>query len=125
MNIERVSRIVALSQGGASQRRIAQALGISRSAVRRALQRVARERAGVPVSEPQQHVSRRPSQLDAYDAAIRDLLARYPDITAQRVHEELRRLGYTGGYTVLSVRVRALRPHPRRHARAAVRDCSR
>jgi transposase len=112
MNIERVSRIVALSQGGASQRRIAQALGISRSVVRRALQRIERARDGAPVSEPQQHVSRRPSQLDAYDTAITDLLARYPDITAQRVHEELRRLGYTGGYTVLSERVRQLRPRP-------------
>ena len=54
----------------------------------------------------------RGSQLDAYEPAIADLLARYPDITVQRIHEELRRLGYTGGYTVLSERVRRLRPRP-------------
>ena len=55
---------------------------------------------------------RRGSQLDPFDTAIRDLLARYPDITVQRVHEELHRLGYQGGYTILSQRMRTLRPRP-------------
>ena len=49
---------------------------------------------------------RRGSLLDAYEPAIVDLLARYPDITAQRIYEELRRLGYTGRYAILSQRVR-------------------
>src|SRR5262249_50982140 len=52
------------------------------------------------------------SKLDPYEPAIADLLARYPDISVRRVHEELRRLGYTGGYTVLSERVLRLRPFP-------------
>src|SRR5262249_43233770 len=55
---------------------------------------------------------RRGSQLDAHVAAITDLLARYPDITTQRIHEELRRLGYQGSYSLLSQRVRELRPRP-------------
>ena len=54
----------------------------------------------------------RGSLLDAYEPVIVDLLARYPDITAERVHEELRRRGYTGGYTIVSQRVRLLRPRP-------------
>jgi transposase len=39
-------------------------------------------------------------------------LARHPEITARRIYEELRRLGYTGGYTILSERVRQMRPRP-------------
>ena len=56
--------------------------------------------------------SPRGSQLDAYEVAIAALLARHPDITARRIYEELRRLGYTGGYTILSEHVRRLRPRP-------------
>jgi transposase len=111
MNDALVHEIVVLFRGGASVRRIARGLGISRRTVDRALARVEPARSG---GSP--HGSPRPaprgSQLDAYEPAIRDLLARYPDITVQRVHEELRPLGYTGGYTILSVRVRALRPRP-------------
>ena len=66
----------------------------------------------VPHSKNSRPTPRRGSQLDAYEAAIADLLARYPDITAQRIYEELRRLGYQGSYTLLSERVRSLRPRP-------------
>ena len=56
------------------------------------------------------HPRSRGSLLDAYEPVIVDLLARYPDITAERVHEELRLRGYPGAYTILSERVRRLRP---------------
>ncbi|HMB07243.1 MAG TPA: IS21 family transposase, partial [Isosphaeraceae bacterium] len=55
---------------------------------------------------------RRGSQLDPHQTAISDLLARYPDITTQRIHEELRWLGYQGSYSLLCQRVRELRPRP-------------
>ena len=54
----------------------------------------------------------RGSQLDAHEAAIAALFARHPEITARRIYEELRRLGYAGGYTILSERVRQMRPRP-------------
>jgi transposase len=112
MNDALVHEIVARFHAGASVRRIAQNLRISRRTVRRALQQVEHARgAGMP-QELLRPRPRRSSQLDAYQTAIVDLLARYPEITAQRVHEELRRLGYGGGYTILSERVRALRPRP-------------
>jgi transposase len=109
MNNERVSKIVALFQGGASMRRIARSLGVSPRTVKKALAQVEEARGTGP--PPRLKVARG-SLLDAYEPAIVDLLARYPDITVQRVDQELRRIGYTGGYTILSERVRRLRPHP-------------
>ena len=88
------------------------ACGVSRRTVHRALGQVEQARGAGPPAELPRPAAPRGSQLDAYEPAIADLLARYPDITAQRVHEELRRLGYTGGYTILSERVRRLRPRP-------------
>ena len=112
MNDTVIHEIVVLFHGGASMRRIAQSLRVSRRTVRRALEQVEQARTAGPPWEVRGSAPRRGSQLDAYETAIRDLLARYPDITVQRVHEELRRLGYKGGYTILSERVRALRPRP-------------
>ena len=110
MNNELVSKIVALFHGGASMRRIARSLGVSRRTVNEGVG--AGRSKPAATGPPPRPKAARGSQLDAYEPAIVDLLARYPDITVQRVHEELRRLGYTGGYTILSERVRRLRPRP-------------
>jgi transposase len=110
MNDTVFHQIVVLFQGGASIRRIAQSLHISRRTVRRALEQHRQARTASPPGSGA--APRRGSQLDAFDPAIQDLLGRYPNITVQRVHEELRRLGYQGGYTILSERVRMLRPRP-------------
>src|SRR5579885_1734798 len=112
MNSDLIHKIVSLSQGGASMRRIARSLGVSRRTVKKALGQVEGARGSGPLQGPPRSAPARGSRLDAYDAAIAELLARYPDITAQRVLEELRRLGSAGGYTVLSQRVRAMRPRP-------------
>lgn len=111
MNNELVSKIVALFHGGASVRRIALSLGVSRRTVIKALGQVEQARGGSPESAPRPATTRA-SKLDAYEPAIADLLARYPDISVRRIHEELRLRGYTGGYTVLSERVLRLRPAP-------------
>ncbi|MDQ1460203.1 MAG: hypothetical protein QOI08_1687, partial [Actinomycetota bacterium] len=111
MNSELVSKIVTLFHGGASVRRIALSLAVSRRTVHRAWGQVEQARGGVPGRTPRAATARA-SKLDAYEPAIADLLARYPGISVRRIHEELRPLGYTGGYTVLSERVRRLRPGP-------------
>ena len=103
-------------------RRIAQSLHISRRTVRRVLEQIEQARTAGPPREVPGPTPRRGSQLDAFETAIPDLLARYPDITVQRVHEELRRLGYQGGYTILCQRVRTLRPRPLVAPVPAVRD---
>jgi len=112
MNSTLIHQIVTLFRGGASIRRIAENLRISRHTVRRALAQLEQARTAGPPEELPRPALPRGSQLDAHEAAITALLARHPDITVQRIYEELRQLGYTGGYTILSERVRRLRPRP-------------
>jgi transposase len=52
--------------------------------------------------------------LDPYVGQIKDLLARYPDLSAVRIHEEIARgpHGYTGSVIILRRYVRKLRPSP-------------
>jgi transposase len=101
------NEIIRLWYGGASQRRIARRLAISRRSVGRVVNRHEDARAGVQESRP-----RRPSVLDSFEEKIADLVGRYPDITAVRLHEELVRGGFNGGYTIVKQRLRAIRPEP-------------
>jgi transposase len=112
MNPELLSKIVTLFHGGASVRRIALSIGVSRRTVHRALGEIEQARGDAPPEHVPRSASARGSKLDAYEPAVRDLLARYPDISVRRIYEELRPLGYTGGYTILSERVLHLRPSP-------------
>lgn len=56
--------------------------------------------------------ARRTSKLDRFEPSLRQLLERYPRLTAARAFEELRKLGYDGGYSILRVRVKQLRVRP-------------
>ncbi len=105
MNDTLMHEIVVRFRGGASIRRIAQSLHISRRTVKRMLDRI--ERARVPTRrQPSQARPRRAVSSTLDQDAITDLLARYPDITTQRIHEELLPLGYQGSYSLLCSRVR-------------------
>jgi transposase len=113
MNEAVQNAIVERRQGGASQRAIARDLGISRASVARILARVAANRNGqTPASPLPPTPKRRKSLLDAYEPILRELLARYPDITAMRLFEELRTRGFAGKYTIVRQRVDLLRPRP-------------
>jgi transposase len=102
--------IVRLFEQGLSQRRIAQQLGVSRHTVRTALQHVAQVRAeGVAAGAPAPPRRGRRC-LDAFDAILRQLLERYPDLTAQRLWEELRQRGFRGSYPTVWRRLQELRP---------------
>ena len=94
--IRRLSRVEKLKN-----RAIARELRISDSTVRRAL-----SQAGfAPPTRPP-----RGSQLEPFVERIENLLARYADLSAVRILEEIRKHGYKGGYTVLKERLRRLRP---------------
>jgi len=102
------NEVIRLWYGGASRRRIACQLGLNRKTVARMLAEHQDRRAGKPPAAS----SRRPSLLDPFTETITQLLARYPDLTAVRLYEELRQQGFKGGYTIVKERLRVVRPKP-------------
>jgi transposase len=98
--------IVQRHQQKASIRTIATELGISRGAVGRVLAQVQSQRDG-PEAPP---LKRRASMLDEYEPVLKELLARYPNLTGERALEELRARGFRGHYTIVRQRIKLLRP---------------
>ena len=95
--------------GGQSMRGIARDLHLSRKTVAGTIAGHQQQRAqGVTGLPAPSEV--RGSQVDSYEATLREYLARYPKMSVVRLLEELRRVGYTGGYTILRQRVKQLRP---------------
>ena len=76
--------------GKASRRRIAKTLGVSRKGVNRVIREHEQARTGTLPSRKRQPKS----VLDPFQDQIAALLARYPDITAVRLHQELGRRGF-------------------------------
>jgi transposase len=58
---------------------------------------------------PRPPVSRK---IDPYKAIIATRLEAFPELTAQRLYEEIRAAGYAGGYTQVKEYVRRVRPQP-------------
>jgi len=107
-------QVVLLRRQGMSGRAIARAVGVSRKLVAKLLREHNQNRTAphlALVSPPVRQA--RASKLDSHRETIEGLLIRFPDITAQRVFEEIRRVGFDGGYTVVKGLVRRLRPKPK------------
>lgn len=99
-----------------SLRSIARDLGVSRERVANAVREHQRGQAPPAPDKPPASLgavpARRASKLDRFEPQLRQLLERYPRLTAMRAFEELTRLGYDGGYSILRVRVKQLRGRP-------------
>ena len=109
---ESAHQVVVLFKQGMSRRAIARSLGISRNTVRDLLAVHALRRKSPSKAIVAKPPRTRPSKLDEYQDQIERLLSDYPEITAQRILEELRQRGFGGGYSQLKERVRKLRPKP-------------
>jgi transposase len=102
------NEIVRLSEQGLSGRRIAQQLHVSRHTVHHALEQVAKARNEGPATPAPRSKSRR--SWEGFDRIMQQLLERYPDLTAQRLWEDLRQRGFTGSYPTVWRRLQELRP---------------
>ena len=87
---------------GLSQREIHRRTGVHRDTIRNAL-----ASSTPPVYGPRPP---RPSKLEPFVAVIEELLAEEPTLSGVRVREELEKLGYVGGKTILDDLLRELRP---------------
>ena len=118
LDVERWAEIRQLKNGeGLSQREIRRRTGIHRDTIRKALASPA-----PPSYGPR---AKRPSKLDPHIAEIEALLEDEPTLSGVRILEEIQKLGYDGGKTILDERLRELRPRflppPRSFQRTAYR----
>lgn len=109
---ELMHQMVTLHHQGLSRRAIARALSVSRNTVRKLLTEHGQARLAHHSAVEQPARVPRPSKVDPFRAQVAELLERYPEITAQRIFEELRQAGFDGGYTAVKKHVRAVRPRP-------------
>jgi len=97
--------ILELHRQGVTVSAIARRIGLDRKTVRRYIAR------GL---EPPVYGPRKPrtTQLQQFERYLRERIAAFPQLTGRRLHRELRDLGYTGGYTILTEFLRDIRPAP-------------
>jgi transposase len=111
---ELVHQVVVLTAQGMSRRAITRALGVSRNTIKKILRAHGKQRdtghSALPAPPAR---APRACKIDAYAGRVAELLARYPDITAQRVLEILRDEGFGGGYTGVKKHLRRVRPTPK------------
>ena len=109
-----VHEIVSLARDGVSRRAITRAVGVSRNTVKAVLaaHELAREEEHVAIP-PTPTRAPRARKIDGFLPRVAELIARFKDITSQRVFEILRAEGFRGGYTAVKKYMRKVRPPPK------------
>ena len=110
----RAKQLATLVLQGLTGRGSGRAVGLSRTTVRKLLEEHPLTRASEHSALPaaRSTAPRPPGKADSYTEQVTGLLAKYPNITAQRTFEELREAGSDGGYTSIKDPVRRLAPRP-------------
>lgn len=110
-----VHEVVLRHARGESVRGIVRHLGVGRNTVRRILRWQQQQRnQGHDLLVDKKPALPRASKLDPFVPQMQELLEKYPDITGQRILEELRAAGYDGGRSIFTERLLKLRPKPKR-----------
>jgi transposase len=102
--------LIAMHESGWGIRALCRHFDIGRNTVRRILRENAGRRdSGHDALISSKKVSRQ-SKLDPHMDLMKRLLNEFPDITGVRMHEKLLDAGFTGGSTIVTDRLRQLRP---------------
>ncbi len=105
--------IITMYHDGWSKRGLARHFKMSRNTIRRILNKNKVQRSqGHSALEPAG--PSRKSKLDIHMPRIKQLLENFPDITGQRLFEELKDDGYDGGITIVRERLALIRPRPKK-----------
>jgi transposase len=107
--------IITMHAEGWTIRALSRHFQMGRNNLRRILRKNASARnEGHDILAQTRRQTPRQSKLDPFVPAMKALLEQFPDITGQRLHEELKIKGYEGGISILRGRLRHLRPKPKR-----------
>ena len=108
--------LVTMHADGWSKRGLSRHFSISRNMVRRILRKHQdhRDNGADILNEQKIRRAARASKLDPFTEQIKQLLEKFQKITGQRIFEELKDAGYTGGISILRERLKKMRPTPKR-----------
>lgn len=106
-------QLVTLFTEGWTIRSLCRHFCISRNTIRRILRKHKAQRDHGQGGQSPGSALPRASKLDPHMDRIRTLLAQFPDITGERLFEEVREQGYEGGISILRDRLRSMRPQPK------------
>ena len=107
--------IITMHAEGWSIRGLCRHFDMGRNTVRRIIRKNRSQRDdGHDILTRNKRQAPRKSNLDPFLPLMKELLEKFPDLTGERMYEELRNAGYEGGISILRDRLRKLRPKPKR-----------